>query len=263
MSGIPKLIYLPQSLPRHIPVKYFMQFIQQMSLEWERPTDMLGKTTTTTTTRWKERVWDYQNCYSIIMCLVCDILPFHQKELLKSQVLNKMCACPSPHQHAYPLDCQLRSSPFRSFLICKTYGKRYLGSITQTVTLTQSQAYGLTRSYVLVEPIPVERVNNHRDSEICEPRDLFKNNLLKSLIQTFGQYMAVLTTKALAVHVLGSPRAPLQQFQLLSDIIKIFGLGHESSQYYSNNFCQANTLPTTLKTIWEKYLNFSFSECEN
>lgn len=46
--------------------------------------------------RWTERAWDSQNCYFIILHLVCNILPSglsHQKEPLSGQVLNRMYAC--------------------------------------------------------------------------------------------------------------------------------------------------------------------------
>ena len=45
-------------------------------------------------------------------------------------------------------------------------------------------------------------------------------------------------------------------------MIKIYRLGHETSQYYSKIFYLADTLPTALGTIWERDLNLLFSELE-
>lgn len=93
-------------------------------------------------------------------------------------------------------------------------------------TLTRSQAYGLTQSYVLVEP---------RSCGKCGYKGI-----------RMWQYLQL---RHLLSAVLGSPRSPPQQSKLLSDIIKLFGLGHEASQYYSKIFCQATTLPKALRTI--------------
>lgn len=49
---------------------------------------------------------------------------------------------------------------------------------------------------------------------------------------------------------------------MLAYIIKIFGLGHDASQYYSKIFCQATKCPTALKAIWERDLTISVNELE-
>lgn len=126
INCIPKLNYLLQSLPIHIPVKYFKQFAcicntflwngkcPRMHLEkLQLPVDKGGMGL--------PKPLFYHYAFSLRHIAQWS-LP--SEEPLHGQVLNNMFACPLPLWHVYPLNCHLRCSPTQSFLIYRTYGKR-------------------------------------------------------------------------------------------------------------------------------------------
>lgn len=103
--------------------------------------------------------------------------------------------------------------------------------------------------------------------------DIYHNGILKSfedIVRQFGiprsQFFRYLQLRHLLSGIFGdntsAPKAP----DLLNDVIKNYGRGHEASKYYSmliNN--QDNGAISALKTIWEKDLNLSWEaeEWEN